>query len=63
MSVFKNKILLNVRKDNREIRAYSNGGFQDSDTVRKFPGMITVWYNPNSMLNILSLSDVRNKSG
>ena len=54
-------MLLNVRKSNRVLRAYSNGGFQDSDTVGDFPGMFTVWHNPDSMLNILSMCDVKKK--
>ena len=62
MSVFKNKrMLLNVRKSKRVLRAYSNGGHQDSDTVGDFPGMFTVWHNPRSMLNILAFCDVRKK--
>ena len=43
MSVFKNKkMLLNVRKSRRVLRAYSNSGFQDSNTVGDFPGIFTV---------------------
>ena len=40
MSVFKNKkMLLNVRRSKRALRAYSNGGFQDLDTEGDFPEM------------------------
>ena len=41
------------------MRAFSNGGFRDSKTVGTFPGMFNVWYNPDSMLNMLVFSDVR----
>ena len=53
------KMLINIRKSKKTLRAYSNGGFQDSDTEGDFPGMFKVWYNPKSMLNILAFSDVR----
>ena len=34
MSVFKNpKMLLNIRKSERTMRAYSNGGHQDTDKI------------------------------
>ena len=52
-------MLLNLRKSKKTLRAFSNGGFQDSKTVDTFPGMFDVWYNPDSMLNILAFSDVR----
>ena len=60
MSIFNNpKMLLNIRKSKKTMRAYSNGGHQDSNQVGNFPGLFTVWYNKNSMLNILSFRDVR----
>ena len=59
-SVFNNKkMLLNVRKSKKNLRAYSNGGSQDSNLEGDFPGMFKVWYNPSSMMNILSFKDVR----
>ena len=62
MSVFKNKkMLLNVRKSKKVLRAYSNGGYQDSQNVGDVPGMFPVWYNPDSVLNILALCDVAKK--
>ena len=60
MSVFNNKkMLLNVRKSQKTLRAYSNGGSQDSNFEGDSPGTFKVWYNPSSMLNILSFKDVR----
>ena len=52
-------MLLNIRKSEKTMRAYSNGGHQDTNQVGDFPGMFTVWYNRDSMLNILSFRDVR----
>ena len=61
-SVFKNRdMLLNVRKSGRTLKAFTNGGRQDSDQVADLPGFFTVWYNPASMINILSWADVSNR--
>ena len=61
-SVFNNKkMLINVRKATRKLRGYTNGGHQDSEWKGTVPGLVDVWYNPRSMLNILSWSDVRKK--
>ena len=43
------------------MKAYTNGGRQDSTQVADLPGFFTVWFNPASMLNILSWADVRAK--
>jgi hypothetical protein len=59
-SVFRNKDLLtNIRKSNSTLRAYTNGGYQDSHEIAMLPGYFEVWYNPNSMVNILVYADVR----
>ena len=61
-SVFNNrKMLVDVRKSTRKLQAYSNGGYQDSEWKGTVPGLIDVWYNPDSMLNILAWSDIRKK--
>ena len=61
-SVFKNKKLLkNVHRSEVKLRAYSNDGYQDSELVEDLPDFFTVWYNPNSMLHILVLCDVRKR--
>ena len=60
ISVFRNpNFLSNIRKSGHVLRAITNGGHQDSDTVGDFPNLGEVWYNPESIANILSLADVR----
>ena len=41
------------------LRALTNGGHQDSNMIGDFPNLGQVWYNPDSIANILSLADVR----
>jgi Zinc knuckle len=60
ISVFRNpKMLTNIRKSGRVLRALTNGGYQDSNMVGDFPNLGEVWYNSNSIANILSLAEVR----
>jgi hypothetical protein len=60
ISVFKNASMLsNIRRSNHVLRALTNGGHQDSDMIGDFPNLGAVWYNPESIANILSLADVR----
>jgi hypothetical protein len=60
MSVFCNSAMLtNIRNSGRVLRAFTNGGYQDSDMVGDFPNLGQVWYNKASIANILSLADVR----
>ena len=40
------------------MHAYTNGGYQDSTQSGTLPGFFEVWYNPQSMLNILATCDV-----
>jgi hypothetical protein len=59
ISVFKNKRLLkNIRQSANVMRAITNGGHQDSNMIGDFPNLGPVWYNPNSLANILSLAHV-----
>ena len=61
-SVIKNsKMLLNIGDRGKKLRAYTNGGHQDSNEEGDLPGFFKVWYNPSSMLNILSFRDVRKR--
>ena len=61
-SVLKNKdMLLNIRDGDRTLKAYTNGGRQDSNKIADLPGFFPVWYNEASMINILSWADVRRK--
>ena len=60
ISVFKNcDMLTNIRPSNHALRALTNGGFQDSTLIGDFPNLGAVWFNPESIANILSLSHVR----
>ena len=62
LSVFKNPdMLLNIRSSGRTLKAYTNDGRQDSTQVADLPGFFTVWFNPPSMINILSWADVSRK--
>ena len=61
-SVFRNSdMLTDIKKSDTTMRAYSNGGFQDSNMTGVFADVFEVWYNPKSLLNILAFSDVRKK--
>ena len=59
-SVMKNEnMLINVRKSENPLRAYTNGGHQDSNKEGDFLGFFKVWFNPKCRVNILSFKDVR----
>ena len=60
ISVFKNaNKLTNIRRSKHVLRAFTNGGHQDSRMVGDFPNLGEVWYNRESIANILSLAEVR----
>jgi hypothetical protein len=60
MSVFKNaNMLANIRPSGRVLRAVTNGGYQDSTMVGDFANLGEVWFNIESIANILSLAEVR----
>ena len=62
VSIFKNKNLLkNIQRTKRTLRAFSNGGWQDSRYTGVLPKFFPVWYNKVLRLNILSFADVRKK--
>ena len=59
ISVFNNPAMLtNIRDSGRTLRAITNGGHQDSTKVGDFPNLGEVWFNEQSIANILSLSEV-----
>ena len=61
-SVFRNKVILeNIRNSPTKLRAYTNRGHQDSKEIVTPPGYFDVWYNPESMVNILSFADIRKR--
>ena len=53
-------LLRNIRRveEGQEMRCFTNGGHQDSVLIGDLPGYDTVWYNPDSIANILSLARV-----
>jgi hypothetical protein len=60
ISVFNNpQMLSNIRASPQEICVLTNGGKQTSNQVGDITNLGTIWYNPDSIANILSLSDVR----
>ena len=60
VSVFNNKqFLTNIRESKETLHAIINGGYQDSHYVGEFPNLGTVWYNHNSIANILSMKEVQ----
>jgi hypothetical protein len=52
-------MITNIRTNPTIVCATTNGGHQTSTLVGDFKNLGTVWYNPNSIANILSLSEVR----
>jgi hypothetical protein len=60
VDLFNNRALLkNIRKcSGPPLRCYCNGGFQDSTLIGTLDGYGDVWYNPNSLANILSMAHV-----
>jgi Zinc knuckle len=60
VSVFKNADMLsNIRSSPHVLHALTNSGHQDSSLIGDFPNLGPVWYNSESLANILSLSEVR----
>jgi Reverse transcriptase (RNA-dependent DNA polymerase) len=60
VSVFKNpNYLTNIRPSTTVLTVYTNGGIQRSSLVGDIANFGMVWYNPDSLANILSLAAVR----
>lgn len=60
ISVFRNaNMLSNIRRSPHVLWALTNGGHQDSNMVGDFPNLGEVWFNSESIANILSLAKVR----
>ena len=49
------RLLKNIQKLMTQINVHCNAGQCTTDMVGDFPGYGTVWYDPNSIVNILSL--------
>jgi len=59
VSVFRNaKYLKDIRKGNKRLKVHTNGGTQFSSLIGD-TSFGEVWYNPNSLANILSMAAVR----
>ena len=54
------KMLINVKKSNQTLRAFTNRGNQDSNLVGNLPGFFQIWFNPKLMINVLA-SNVRKR--
>ena len=52
------KVLINLRKCEKPISGVSNGGILTTDLEGDLPGFFTVYHNPESLMNILALSDM-----
>ena len=60
VSVFKNRELLsNIRKSPTALRVHTNGGTQTSTDIGTVANFGDVWFNTNSLANILSMAEVR----
>ncbi len=58
--IFSNpKLLTHIRHSDSELVLHTNGGPQLSRMVGDVKNFGTVWYNPSSLANILSLAEVR----
>ena len=55
------KILLDIYKSPYTLRAYTNDRYQESTEQGTLPGFFDVWYNKDSMMNILAFSGVCKK--
>ena len=62
VSVFNNPALLsNIRPSPTVLRVHTNGGTQLSTKIGHVKNFGDVWYNQNSLANILSMAEVRKK--
>jgi hypothetical protein len=62
VSVFNNpKLLKNIRESTHPLRVATIGGTHMSTLIGDIRNFGTVWYNPASLANILSLAEVRRK--
>ena len=60
ISVFRNaQYLHNIRNSDTKMTVLTNGGSQESTLIGDVTNFGTVWYNPHSLANILSLAEVR----
>jgi hypothetical protein len=55
------KLLINIRRSNTRMNVRCNAGQRTTTMVGDLPGYGTVWYDPKSIANILSLKRVTDK--
>jgi hypothetical protein len=61
-NVFYNKKLLTIiRKAKTHMDIHCNAGITSTNLIGDLPGYGEVWYHPNSIANILSLTRVKDK--
>ena len=62
VDVFTNRRLLkNLRRSNKNMFIHCTAGVAKTNLIGDLPGYGTVWYHPNGIANILSLSKVKEK--
>lgn len=62
VSVFNNKqYLTDIRKCDHSFPVHTNGGVFETNEVGDLPHFFPVYYNPSSMLNILSFAEVKQR--
>jgi hypothetical protein len=59
---FNPELLVNIRRSRAALDIYCNAGKASTDLIGDLPGYGWVWYHPNGIANILSLSRVKKKS-
>ena len=52
---------MGIRKSKKSIRGVSNGGVMVTDQEGELSGFFTVYYNPSSLMNIISFKDTRKR--
>ena len=62
VDVFSNsKLVKNIRVTKHKLDINCNAGVVTTNLIADLPGYGTVWFNPNGILNILSLSKMQKK--
>ncbi|MHA7927606.1 MAG: reverse transcriptase domain-containing protein, partial [Marinobacter sp.] len=60
VDIFSNpRLLTNIREVGRSLTIHCNAGRADTNLVGDLPGYGTVWYHPQGIANVLSLSKVK----
>jgi len=54
-------LLTGIRQSQQSLKVFTNGGMQTSNLIGEVWNLGTMWYNPESLANILSLAEVQKK--